>query len=51
MVAKALPGMDIGDVDFDHRQTAAFDGVMQRHRCVGERTWVEHRTERQTIPV
>ena len=43
--------MHIGEVDFHDRQTCALDGVMQGDGCVGQRPWVEHRTQGLTLTV
>ena len=41
MMAESLAGVHIGNMDFNHRQTGALDGVMQGHRGVGECTRIE----------
>ena len=46
VMAKSLTRIHIADVGFDHRQTRAFDGVMQGHRGMGERTGIKNSANR-----
>ena len=43
--------MNIGNMDFNHRQAGTLDSVMQGHRGMGKGTGIEYRAQRLTVTV